>query len=192
MNKTYHKIGFWVVFGGFIFAVAVFYFLAVDKTYGVTYPSDIKVEGDTLFGQEVTTSGGQTFSSGDISWDELSPDIALKTAALVKKYGGEEPVPATAVQNILQDINPGKIPEGRVLWVEGDVRIDQNIQMKGKGTIVIYGNLTINANLSYAGANDSVGFIVLDPGGTITIEKNVTNLRGVFYASKEIKFRYNE
>ena len=80
-------------------------------------------------------------------------------------------------------------PQGNV-WVVGSpgarANLDLNYatQWRGVGTVVVYGDLTVNANQTYAdsagGVINSVGFIVM---GNVRVNSSVTRMVGTYYVS---------
>jgi hypothetical protein len=115
------------------------------------------------------------------------------------------------VVNLSQsELGPANFPtalNGKIFYYRGDLTIKEPIEFKngkgkerGGGLILVEGNLTIKADLSYEDTSTekaknlaSLGFIVLDnpatpeiKEGNIKIEGNVKNLRGAFLAEGKI------
>lgn len=71
-----------------------------------------------------------------------------------------------------------------VFAIKGNVTIDnctnKTFQMSGVKTLIVEGNLTFKCNTSFDNNNSSWAFIA--KGGNIVIDKDVTNLAGVFVA----------
>lgn len=166
-------------------------FLWSQKTLG---QGNVTVEGDSIVAQDVKIYGGETISGYEaktLNWNEIQSNMDNNIGRLVDEYGIESTNPAVTIRNL----NPNNKPEGQVWYVNGDVNLGG--QVTGKGTFVIFGNLTINGDLTYSGSNDSIGFIVLNrnkngssrPGaGIINIGAGVSNLVGAYYSSESINF----
>ncbi|MBI2448645.1 hypothetical protein HYV44_03800 [Candidatus Microgenomates bacterium] len=99
----------------------------------------------------------------------------------IKKVSKQQTV---SVINGELDLNPSKTPEGGVKVFNSGLTIGSAlgapITMKGKGTIIVEGDLIIKDDLIYLdGKKDLAGFIVHN--GNIKIAPNVKNISGIFY-----------
>ncbi len=93
--------------------------------------------------------------------------------------------------NATQTSRDPRYLDGRTWKVAGDLTLETPIRFKGKGTIIVYGNLHItgNSSISYTNettADNTVGFIVLPTsqktGGGIFVDEGVTKIVGAYYA----------
>lgn len=199
MSKHLHKIYFWVVSLIFVVTLSMLYVSTQKTIFGVVYPNDVVVEGDTLFGTDIK-AGGQDFTSGTFNWASLTSEVSAKINNLVGTTPCTKPNIRCSgnISQILEDLNPDQKPEGQMWYYTGGANIDiGNIVANGKGTIIIKGyDLKISGSIEYEpSVGSSIGFIVLqngDQGGTIEIEKEVSTLYGAYYAQKQIIFKYIE
>ncbi len=82
------------------------------------------------------------------------------------------------------DLNPTNIPEGGALYYSDGLTIGNNsgspMTLRGRGTVVVDGDLSINDSLQYENKNkDMVGFIVKN--GNVNVSPRVGRLEGVFF-----------
>lgn len=186
-----------------VIASLVFGFVFLNsavKIYGQleNLPTKVKVQGDSIVGSKInvkTEDQEQSLPTNTELWEKINPQIAQNAKNLASKYGHNWN--SNAILPSENIINPDNKPEGQIWIRSGDLNINSSIQINGKATfIIIGGNLNINASLTYADTNSSIGFIILDDNvvgkGNIVIGKNVNNLHGAYYATKKITFKYNE
>lgn len=120
------------------------------------------------------------------------PDAGLNS------YGHQVEISTTSGPAIkLSDVLGGVLPPlgGKVYWVKGDLDIDQAAEfangtgnVSGAGLIIVEGDLTINANTTYAASAPnisarnlaSVGWLVK---GSVTISGGVAQAVGSFFVS---------
>lgn len=86
----------------------------------------------------------------------------------------------------LEDLNSYKLNGNENVYaIKGNVTIEncanKTFQMSGVKTLIVEGNLTFKCNTSFDNNNSSWAFITTK-GGNIVIDKDVTNLAGVFVA----------
>jgi hypothetical protein len=157
---------------------------------------NIKEIGDYVYSDEVKIKTGEGDDDFDtiegysgFDWNGIKKIMDANEKRLLDEYAVDMSDPSFSWNNI----NPGNKPEGQVWKTNGNLNINSNISVGGKGTIIIEeGDLNINADISYISdsSKNSIGFIVSN--GSVNISKDVKNLVGAYYASNEIDFYYDK
>lgn len=127
--------------------------------------------------------------SSKLSWSNIQSQMSKNTTRLEKERAKTTLAGGTLLLGNV-NINQENNPDGQVWVINGDLNVgndSQGVEVRGKGTYIVKGNLNINNNLSYqTGTNSSIGFIV---SGNINIKSKVTNLVGAYYTEqKDINF----
>lgn len=169
---------------GLVVIIAGIFLYGVKRVDG-----KIKEVGDYVYSKEVkikTGSGDEDYSTisgySGFDWGEISSLMDVNAMRLENEYARSMSGSAFNWSNI----NPSNKPEGQVWSTSDGLNINSDINIGGKGTIIITnGDLNINANMSYASSNSSVGFIVLN--GNVNIAKDVSTV-GAYYSSNQIVF----
>jgi len=132
------------------------------------------------------------------SYSSVLGNLDIKGLLDGKYSGGSAPLTLLAdASNVTFPLN------GRVYVSNGDVTINSPMIIanasgtRGSGTLVVRGNLTINANITYAvnpvnslSSIGSIGWVVIPNaagvGGNVIIGNNVTQVSGAFFADGTI------
>jgi hypothetical protein len=118
---------------------------------------------------------GRTVCKTDqgLDWRTLMIKNVNKLQGDTSKRAG--PVPSLLASGLLDGA-------GKNIWIQnGDLTIGGAAPFRGKGTILVTGNLNITGNLSYGpdvGSVNSLGIVVL---GNVTIAPSVTNIVGSYF-----------
>lgn len=72
-----------------------------------------------------------------------------------------------------------------VYAVKGDLTLSGDIEMTGVKTVLVEGNIHIKKNIFYKSGDNNASWAFIAKGGNIIVDKNVTNLAGVFLAIPE-------
>lgn len=121
-------------------------------------------------------------SSGDLDAVNCVPGSACKIMKnnIDKLKKTTTPIIGSSVNAI--DLS-SDVPEGIVRWYSNGLTIEDSIlkkvSVKGKGTIIVEGNLQINSDLIYENANSILGIIVID--GNVTIAPGVNIVNAIIY-----------
>lgn len=183
--------GIEIISKNYIFiVVSLFIALGFLIILGVdTANSAIREIGDHVYAGEIRVKMSDTDDdyqeiSGytGLNWSQMQEIMKTNKGRLLREYAQDWNSGGS-----FSNINPRNKPEGQVWKHDGDLIIDDTA-VSGKGTIIVEGNMNINGNIRYESTSqrNSVGFIV---NGKITINSNVENLVGAYYASEEIEFR---
>lgn len=189
---------FVAVFGLFVVGVLVV-FLVANKAEG-----SIKEIGDYVYSDEVKIKTGSDDNQFDtisgysgFDWGAIESIMGANKDRLINEYAR-----SYTEFSGFGNLNPDNKPEGQVWVINGDLNIDYDTVVNGKGTIIVNGgNLNITGNIEYGTAKSSIGFIVIkndgyvcnndgnNSSGAITINSDVSKLVGAYYSSCNITFK---
>ena len=170
----------------------------VAKNSLIITPNEDIIAGETGEEKVVWKLSGYKVSA-ELKWENIKSKMnanidRLKKERIKDKYikisawnpmtFKKEPVRFCSIIKHSGKINPDNNPDGQVWLIKnGDLIVDCNIQVEGKGTFIIEGgNLIIDNDINYATSDSSIGFIV--ENGNVKIKNSVYNLRGFYYVPK--------
>lgn len=176
--------------------------------------SDIIISPNSVLSSSGTIDCGSNQTCKDAPWKvgqyATGQSYGLNFAKVVRRMfvnrqrltGSAQPINRARITPGIFDLLGGndtsglsRYPEGKV-WLADDLTIDtglpgQSVQFKGKGTIIVTGNLTVTGQgkITYdadSSAKTAVGFIILPKadgtGGNMTVEGDVRQVVGAYYA----------
>ncbi|MFA4996175.1 MAG: LamG domain-containing protein [Patescibacteria group bacterium] len=121
--------------------------------------------------------GGTEFTKNDAKIDILKGEAPTLTSASIGSVGIWYMQSTTNIGNSDQG-DTSKTPEGKVWYVNGNLTISNTKTYRGKGTIIVNGNLTINSGVDirpYASGQNRLGFIVIGAGNVTAAGNNKIN-----------------
>jgi len=133
---------------------------------------------------------GVEFQKNDSKITTLKGEAPLLSAANTGSGGTwymqsvTDSVSPSFLDDSLQE-DSDKTPEGKVWYVDGNLTISNNATYRGKGTIIVGGNLTVNSGVNikpYSSGQNRLGFIVM---GSTTASGN-NKVRAAIYCKNTI------
>jgi len=120
---------------------------------------------------------GAEFTKNDAKIDVLKGEAPTLTSASIGSIGTWYMQSTTNIGNSDQS-DASKTPEGKVWYVNGNLTISNDKTYRGKGTIIVNGNLIINSGVDiqpYASGQNRLGFIVIGSGNVTAAGNNKIN-----------------
>lgn len=140
-----------------------------------------------------------------VKWELAKQKMRSTIYRLIDEYKNPYTVPSKIIGTTFNlnpksgfpnDLEFSSKPEGQVWYRDGNLTL-KDVTFRGKGTIIVKGNLNIEGDISYStdDPNASLGIIVIKTnydtgkGGDIVISNTVNNLQGAYYTTGDIKIK---